>query len=150
LPIAQKQISNAMPTNCTIPFRIVGFIETIDCLLVSNLPEGPEWTYEIKPDGYRLPYAPRVNEGLRKRKKGPLHICKKGPLHICKKGPLHILGCGNRQEWTHKVKFSSQFRSQCEFGGAHLRVAFPIKRELLLSYCSAGTSSAREGGRGTK
>src|ERR1700691_5599154 len=26
----------------------------MDCLLVSKLPEGPEWTYEIKPDGYRL------------------------------------------------------------------------------------------------
>jgi ATP-dependent DNA ligase len=30
------------------------FIETMDCLPVSKLPEGPEWTYEIKLDGYRL------------------------------------------------------------------------------------------------
>jgi len=33
---------------------IVGFIETMDCLPVSKLPEGPEWTYELKLDGYRL------------------------------------------------------------------------------------------------
>jgi len=26
----------------------------MDCLPVSRLPEGPEWTYEIKLDGYRL------------------------------------------------------------------------------------------------
>jgi DNA ligase D-like protein (predicted ligase) len=30
------------------------FIETMDCLPVSTVPEGPEWTYEIKLDGYRL------------------------------------------------------------------------------------------------
>jgi ATP-dependent DNA ligase len=31
-----------------------GFIETMDCLSVSRLPEGPEWTHEITLDGYRL------------------------------------------------------------------------------------------------
>jgi ATP-dependent DNA ligase len=30
------------------------FIETMDCLPVKDLPEGPPWTYEIKLDGYRL------------------------------------------------------------------------------------------------
>jgi DNA ligase D-like protein (predicted ligase) len=30
------------------------FIESMECLAVSKLPEGPEWTYEIKLDGYRL------------------------------------------------------------------------------------------------
>src|SRR5580692_8250624 len=30
------------------------FIETMDCLPVSRLPEGSAWTYEIKLDGYRL------------------------------------------------------------------------------------------------
>ena len=30
------------------------FLETMDCLPVTKLPEGPEWTYEIKLDGYRL------------------------------------------------------------------------------------------------
>ena len=30
------------------------FIETMDCLPVTTLPEGPKWTYELKLDGYRL------------------------------------------------------------------------------------------------
>ena len=34
--------------------QAAGFIDTMDCLPVSRLPEGPEWTYEIKLDGYRL------------------------------------------------------------------------------------------------
>ena len=29
------------------------FVEPMECLLVSTLPEGPEWSYEIKLDGYR-------------------------------------------------------------------------------------------------
>jgi bifunctional non-homologous end joining protein LigD len=32
----------------------VGFIETMDCLAVPKIPEGPEWTYEIKLDGFRV------------------------------------------------------------------------------------------------
>jgi ATP-dependent DNA ligase len=34
--------------------HVVGFIEAMECLPVSKLPEGPQWTYEIKLDGYRL------------------------------------------------------------------------------------------------
>jgi ATP-dependent DNA ligase len=30
------------------------FIETMNCLPVSMIPEGPAWTYELKLDGYRL------------------------------------------------------------------------------------------------
>ena len=30
------------------------FIESMECLAVGELPEGPEWTYEIKLDGFRL------------------------------------------------------------------------------------------------
>lgn len=30
------------------------FIESMECLPVTKLPEGPEWSYEIKLDGYRL------------------------------------------------------------------------------------------------
>jgi DNA ligase D-like protein (predicted ligase) len=30
------------------------FIESMECLPVTSLPEGPQWTYEIKLDGYRL------------------------------------------------------------------------------------------------
>jgi len=43
-----------MPKTSGAIARDAGFIETMDCLPVSKLPEGPEWTYEIKLDGYRL------------------------------------------------------------------------------------------------
>lgn len=36
------------------PTTKAAFIETMDCLPVPTLPDGPEWTYEIKLDGYRL------------------------------------------------------------------------------------------------
>ena len=29
------------------------FIEPMECALVSKLSEGPDWTYEVKLDGYR-------------------------------------------------------------------------------------------------
>src|SRR5580698_1033875 len=41
-------------TKRKLPERTAGFIETMDCLPVSKLPEGKGWTYEIKLDGYRL------------------------------------------------------------------------------------------------
>ena len=33
--------------------RKAEFIEPMECALVSSLPEGSDWTYEIKLDGYR-------------------------------------------------------------------------------------------------
>jgi ATP dependent DNA ligase domain len=43
-----------MPKKSSFPRQAAGFSETMDCLPVTRLPEGPEWTYEIKLDGYRL------------------------------------------------------------------------------------------------
>ena len=43
-----------MPKKGALSKQAAGFIETMDCLTVSKLPEGPDWTYEIKLDGYRL------------------------------------------------------------------------------------------------
>lgn len=34
--------------------RTAAFIEAMECLPVTTVPEGPEWTYELKLDGYRL------------------------------------------------------------------------------------------------
>jgi ATP-dependent DNA ligase len=31
-----------------------GFVESMECLPVATLPEGSQWSYEIKLDGYRL------------------------------------------------------------------------------------------------
>ncbi len=33
---------------------VARFLDTMDCLPVATLPEGPAWTYELKLDGYRL------------------------------------------------------------------------------------------------
>ena len=41
-------------TTKTVAKRTADFIETMDCLPVVKVPEGPEWTYELKLDGYRL------------------------------------------------------------------------------------------------
>jgi DNA ligase D-like protein (predicted ligase) len=43
-----------MATKRLTPKKSAVFIETMDCLPVTKVPEGPEWTYEIKLDGYRL------------------------------------------------------------------------------------------------
>jgi DNA ligase D-like protein (predicted ligase) len=48
--------------NLVSPTQAAGFIETMDCLPVSWLPEGPGWTYEIKLDGYRLEVVRRGRE----------------------------------------------------------------------------------------
>ena len=36
-----------MPNKLALPEQAASFIETMDCLPVSKLPDGPEWTYEI-------------------------------------------------------------------------------------------------------
>jgi bifunctional non-homologous end joining protein LigD len=36
-----------------LPKRKAKFIEPMECALVSTLPEGPDWTFEIKLDSYR-------------------------------------------------------------------------------------------------
>jgi DNA ligase D-like protein (predicted ligase) len=37
----------------SLPTTKAAFIEPMECALVSTLPEGPDWTYEVKLDGYR-------------------------------------------------------------------------------------------------
>jgi bifunctional non-homologous end joining protein LigD len=37
----------------SLPKDKAAFIEPMDCLLVSKLPDGPDWTYKVKLDGYR-------------------------------------------------------------------------------------------------
>ena len=37
----------------SLPSREAGFIEPMECLAVPKLPDGPDWVYEIKLDGYR-------------------------------------------------------------------------------------------------
>ncbi len=46
-----------MPQHSTnlnsLPTREPEFVVPMECLPIGKLPEGPEWTYEIKLDGYR-------------------------------------------------------------------------------------------------
>ena len=37
-----------------LPHHEAGFIEPMECLPVASVPEGPDWSYELKLDGYRL------------------------------------------------------------------------------------------------
>jgi ATP-dependent DNA ligase len=37
----------------SLPKTKAGFIEPMDCLAVAKLPDGPNWLWEIKLDGYR-------------------------------------------------------------------------------------------------
>jgi DNA ligase D-like protein (predicted ligase) len=43
-----------MPKTKVATLHHAGFIESMECLPVSKVPEGPGWTYEVKLDGYRL------------------------------------------------------------------------------------------------
>jgi ATP-dependent DNA ligase len=36
-----------------LPISKAAFVEPMDCLAVAKLPEGPQWLWEIKLDGYR-------------------------------------------------------------------------------------------------
>ena len=37
----------------SLPSQEAGFVEPMECLAVAKLPDGPEFVYEIKFDGYR-------------------------------------------------------------------------------------------------
>ena len=47
-----------------------GFIEPMQCLAVDALPEGPEWAYEFKLDGYRALGIKRTRNGRPISRKG--------------------------------------------------------------------------------
>ena len=43
----------AIIPGASLPPRSVAFVEPMECLAVSKLPEGSQWVFEIKLDGYR-------------------------------------------------------------------------------------------------
>jgi bifunctional non-homologous end joining protein LigD len=51
-----------MPAKNPLPKREAVFVESMECLPVPTVPEGPEWSYEIKLDGYRLEAVRRAGE----------------------------------------------------------------------------------------
>ena len=58
----------------SLPRREAAFIEPMECLALTKLPEGSGWVYEIKLDGYR---AVAINAkgklSLYSRKRKPFH-----------------------------------------------------------------------------
>jgi ATP-dependent DNA ligase len=48
----------------SLPQKEAAFVEPMECALVSNLPEGPDWTSEVKLDGYRAIARSVVKEHL--------------------------------------------------------------------------------------
>jgi len=50
---AESSVKTKRPSKTTVCARVT-FVEPMQCLGVPTLPEGPEWTYEIKLDGFRL------------------------------------------------------------------------------------------------
>src|SRR5260370_1427187 len=48
-----KQPSTLRGSQAVAQRHLAGFIEPMDCALIPRLPEGSDWTYEVKLDGYR-------------------------------------------------------------------------------------------------
>jgi DNA ligase D-like protein (predicted ligase) len=48
----------------------VAFVESMECLPVTRLPEGPEWTYEIKLDGFRLEVVKKAGKSVLYSRRG--------------------------------------------------------------------------------
>jgi hypothetical protein len=42
-----------MRSLCSLPSSEASFVEPMECLAAAQLPDGPEWVYEVKLDGYR-------------------------------------------------------------------------------------------------
>lgn len=64
-----------VPKKNPLPERKASFIESMECLPVPTVPEGAEWTYEIKLDGYRLEAVRSAGETtLFSRRKNVLNL----------------------------------------------------------------------------
>jgi len=59
----------------SLPRREAAFVEPMECLAVTKLPEGSGWVYEIKLDGYRAAAVDSKGKlNLYSRKRKPFHI----------------------------------------------------------------------------
>ncbi|MEJ0008688.1 MAG: non-homologous end-joining DNA ligase [Steroidobacteraceae bacterium] len=92
------------------------FIETMDCLGVKALPEGPDWSYEIKLDGFRLEAIRSGKEvALYSRRQNILNVkfpyiaaaLAKLPANTIVDGELVALGADNRSDFNLLQNFRS-------------------------------------------
>jgi DNA ligase D-like protein (predicted ligase) len=128
--------------------RTIAFIETMDCLGVKKLPEGPQWTYEIKLDGYRL-------EALRSAKTTTLYSRRRNvmnekfpyivtalsylPAGTIIDGELVAYGADNRSDFNLLQNFRSAqarihyfaFDLLCLKGKSLLRQPLESRRTML-------------------
>ena len=94
----------------------LAFIETMDCLGVKVLPEGPEWSYEIKLDGYRVEAVrSRAGTTLYSRRRNVLNgkfpyiaaALAKLPAATILDGELVAIGADNRSDFNLLQNFRS-------------------------------------------
>jgi DNA ligase D-like protein (predicted ligase) len=59
---AFRHPTDAMVKKSSLQNDAAGFVEPMECLPVTQVPDGAEWTYEIKLDGFRLEAVRRAGE----------------------------------------------------------------------------------------
>ena len=109
-------MAKAKTTKTKSPDAPLAYIETMDCLGVKALPEGPQWSYEIKLDGYRVE-AVRSGKGttLYSRRRNILNekfpyiaaALAKLPASTILDGELVALGADNRSDFNLLQNFRS-------------------------------------------
>jgi DNA ligase D-like protein (predicted ligase) len=104
--------------------RNAAFIEPMECLAVAQLPDGPEWVYEIKLDGYR---ALAINAdgklALHSRKKKSFHrqyvhifeALKELPKNTVVDGEIVALDDAGRPNFNLLQHFRSEASRICYF-----------------------------------
>jgi DNA ligase D-like protein (predicted ligase) len=105
-----------MPAKRKWPPAKVAFIESMECLPVAKLPDGPGWTWEIKLDGYRLEAVKQSGETMLYSRRGNVlnqkfqsiaDALKKLPDSTILDGEVVALDANNRSDFNLLQNFRS-------------------------------------------